>query len=107
MTSTKSNRRMIQLLRLAAVAFALLLAVVVVVKRMPGAPLHVVSRTGLQTHYLLDYEYLVDTSTGEAIMGHLVVLNPGDVDADLQLKVYFEDRAPVSFEMTAAARASM
>jgi hypothetical protein len=95
-----------QLLGLTVVALALLIVLAVIVKRMPGAPLNVVTDTGLRTHFMLDYEYFVDEDTGDATMGHLVVLNPGDSDADLTVTAYFEDRAPASFSMVAPAGSS-
>jgi hypothetical protein len=95
-----------RLLGLGVAALILLIALAVVVKRMPGTPLNVVSDPELRTHFLLDYEYYVDSGTGEATMGHLVVLNPGDSDANLTVTAYFEDRAPASFMMVAPAKTS-
>lgn len=92
--------------RLAVVALALMLALALVVKRMPGVPLRVLPSGELRTHFLLDYEYFLDEASGEATMGHLVVLNPGNVDAELEITVYFEDREPASFTVTAPAQAS-
>lgn len=60
----------------------------------------------MSTHYLIDHEYLVDKKTLFASMGHLLVFNPGQDDANLQITIYFEDREPETFPFIAPARKS-
>ena len=66
MTILDKSAALYRLLGLAVIALVLLIVLAVVVKRMPGPPLHVVSDPGLRTHFLLDYDYLVDEVSGEA-----------------------------------------
>lgn len=60
----------------------------------------------LQTHYLLDFESSVDARAGERTAGFLVVFNPSSQPADFDVTVYFEDRDPQSFRLTARAGAT-
>jgi hypothetical protein len=53
------------------------------------------------TQYLVDYDYWLDEATLHAAMGHLLVFVPGPRDAQVRVTVYFEDRDPASFELTA------
>lgn len=39
-------------------------------------------------------------------MGHLLVFNPGDVDAEVKVTLYFEDQPPRAFALTAPAQRS-
>ncbi len=57
----------------------------------------------LKTHYLIDQEYLIDRRSLFATMGHLLVFNPGERDANLKVTVYFEDDEPQSFSLKAPA----
>lgn len=60
----------------------------------------------MRTHYLIDYEYTLDREALTGTVGHLVVLNPGPVFAELTVTAFFEDREPSVFELTAAPYAS-
>jgi hypothetical protein len=53
------------------------------------------------THYLIDHEYVMDEQTGFAQMGHLLVFNPGQRDAQLKITLFFEDREPEAFDFAA------
>jgi len=55
------------------------------------------------THYLIDHEYLTDEATLYGSMGHLLVFNPGPVEAQVTITLYFEDREPESFPFVAPA----
>jgi hypothetical protein len=68
----------------------------------PSSP----ARASLKTHYLIDYEYLVDAEHGFATMGHLLIYNPGERDADVTVTVYQEDQEPGQLHLRAAAQAS-
>ncbi len=54
----------------------------------------------LMTHFLPDYEYLVDSTTGFATSNHLVVFNPGAQTATVTATVLFEDRDPAAFTLS-------
>ncbi|MBM3860080.1 MAG: hypothetical protein FJ395_10560 [Verrucomicrobia bacterium] len=58
------------------------------------------------THYLIDYEYILDREALVGTMGHLVVLNPGPRVANLNVTAFFEDREPARFNLKAAPGAS-
>jgi hypothetical protein len=58
------------------------------------------------THYLIDYENLVDAEHGYATSGHLLIYNPGTKDADVTVTVYYEDRDPGQFHLPAPAQAT-
>jgi hypothetical protein len=60
----------------------------------------------VRTHYLLDHEYLSDESTLHASMGHLLVFNPGEHDAELSLTLFFEEQEPRTFSAPAPAGVS-
>ena len=60
----------------------------------------------LKTHYLIDQEYLVDKQNLFATMGHLLVFNPGDRDAQLKVTLYFENDEPQTFSLKARAKTS-
>jgi hypothetical protein len=55
------------------------------------------------THYLIDYDYLLDEKSLFASMGHLLVFNPGPRDAHTTITLYFEDREPDTFSFLAPA----
>ena len=59
-----------------------------------------------KTHYLIDYDYWLDQETLQASMGHLLVYVPGAQGAQATVIVYFEDRDPATFELTAPAGTS-
>lgn len=59
--------------------------------------------TALRHHYLLDYEVVNDPATGFATMGHLLVFNPGERAATLDVTAYYEDADPRSFALSAPA----
>lgn len=61
----------------------------------------------MTTHYLIDHEFMVDEASGFAQMGHLLAFNPGTHDARLRITLYFEDREPEAFELTAPAGKSI
>jgi len=56
---------------------------------------------GLQTHYLIDLEYLLDHDAGFGTVSHLIVFNPGARVAQLDITAYFEDREPTTFRLSA------
>jgi hypothetical protein len=60
-----------------------------------------------RTQYLIDYENLVDAENGYATLGHLLVYNPSERDADVTVTVYHEDREPGQFHLPAPAQASV
>jgi hypothetical protein len=60
----------------------------------------------MRTHYLVDYEYALDSEALTGTMGHLVVLNPGPRVAELTVTAFFEDRETAVFELAAAPYAS-
>jgi len=57
-------------------------------------------------HYLIDYEYLVDEKSLHATMGHLLVFNPSQDDADVRLTFYFEEEPPKSIQVSVPAGVS-
>ncbi|MDI7274338.1 MAG: sensory rhodopsin transducer [Anaerolineae bacterium] len=57
----------------------------------------------MRTHYLIDHNYIVDERRLFGEFGHLLAFNPGPRDATLAITLYFEDRDPVSFSMSAPA----
>ncbi len=61
---------------------------------------------GLRLHYLPDFEYVVDSAAGYATSNHLVIFNPGKRDANVTVRVLFEDRNPASFPLQVAAMSS-
>lgn len=63
-------------------------------------------KSSLKTHYLIDQEYLIDKQNLFATMGHLLVFNPGDRNADLQVTLYFETEQPKTFSLKAPAKTS-
>ncbi|MCI0719643.1 MAG: hypothetical protein L0338_11845 [Acidobacteria bacterium] len=64
-------------------------------------------KDSLRTHYLIDYEYFIDSKSLFATMGHLVVFNPNARDVELGITVYYEDRAPNTFSRVAPAKTSL
>lgn len=60
----------------------------------------------MNTAYLIDHEYLLNPHTLHATMGHLLVLNPGDQDAELQVDIFYENQPPTQFSLLAPARKS-
>jgi hypothetical protein len=56
--------------------------------------------------YLLDFEYVSDSTSGFATMGHLVVFNPSPREARLKITVYYEDKEPATFNRVALAKSS-
>jgi hypothetical protein len=58
------------------------------------------------TQYLADYDYWLDETTRHASMGHLLVFVPGPRPAQVAVTVYFEDRDPAAFTLTAPGGAS-
>ena len=60
----------------------------------------------MYTAYLIDHEYLVDTQSLHATMGHLLVFNPGESQAELKITLFFEDKPPIHFPLTAPAKLS-
>ncbi len=63
--------------------------------------LDVVPPGSLQTHYLVDFEYLRDGDAGFGTTGHLVVFDPAAHAATLDVTAYFEDREPTAFRLEA------
>jgi len=57
----------------------------------------------LTTHYLLDHNYIVDEENLFGEFGHLLAFNPGPRDAHLQVTIFYEDREPEAFHLTAPA----
>ena len=72
----------------------------------PGSGLRPAAQGLMRTHYLIDYEYSLDSHALVGTMGHLVVLNPGPRAAELAVTAFFEDREPTVFELAAAPYAS-
>lgn len=58
------------------------------------------------THYLIDFDYWLDEKALHASMGHLLVYNPGSQGAQVETTIYFEDREPASFSLSAAGGTS-
>ena len=57
----------------------------------------------MSTHYLIDHNYFADKEKIQGEFGHLLAFNPGSVDADLTLTLYYEDKEPQSFQQKAPA----
>lgn len=57
----------------------------------------------MNRYYLIDNDYFIDADTLFASMGHLVVFNPNEADAELGITIYFEHRDPESFSFIARA----
>lgn len=68
--------------------------------------LRVLPEGSLRTHYLVDYNYQEERDKLHATMGHLLVFNPGDAVARLQVTAYFEDREPLALTRVVRARAT-
>jgi hypothetical protein len=68
--------------------------------------IEVASSSALTTHFLPDYEYVVDSVRGFATSNHLLVFNPGAEAATLTVTVYFEDREPAAFTMSVPVESS-
>jgi hypothetical protein len=64
------------------------------------------SGASMRRQYLIDFENLVDAENGFATLGHLLIYNPGQRDANVTLTVYYEDREPTGFQLQAPARTS-
>jgi len=58
-------------------------------------------------HFLLDYQYTRDGRRLFATMGYLVVLNPGEREANARETFFFEDRAPETRRLTVPPRRSV
>src|SRR5262245_10261283 len=54
-------------------------------------------------HYLIDHEYLRDETALFGSMGHLLIFNPGPLDAQVDITLYFEEREPETFPFLAPA----
>lgn len=61
---------------------------------------------GLPPHYLIDFGGPPQAQGDSHVTGHLVVFNPGSVEAKLELTLYFEDRDPIVLQQKAAPRSS-
>lgn len=57
-------------------------------------------------HYLIDFGGAPEANGDFQVTGHLVVFNPGAVEAHLDLTLYFEDRDPIVLHQKAAPRSS-
>jgi hypothetical protein len=57
----------------------------------------------VKTHYLVDYDYLMDDATGFASMGHLLAFCPGPREASLDVTIFFEDREPEGLTLSVPA----
>ncbi len=57
----------------------------------------------MSTHYLIDYHYQVDEKALFGTSLHLLTLNPGPRDANLNVTVYHEDREPDAVSLVALA----
>jgi len=57
----------------------------------------------MTTHYLIYHNFLQDEQRLYGEYGHLLVFNPGPVDADLKVTLFFEDREPHTFQLKAPA----
>lgn len=57
----------------------------------------------MTTHYLLDHNYIVDEESFFGEFGHLLAFNPGPRDAHLKVAIFYEDREPETFSLTAPA----
>jgi len=57
----------------------------------------------LTAHYLLDHNYIVDEENLFGEFGHLLAFNPGPRDAHLKVTIFYEDREPETFNLTAPA----
>ena len=86
---------------LAALALGVVIAALLGCERYER--LEVLPPGSLQTHYLVDLEYLLDADAGFGTIGHLVVFNPGRRAATLDVTAYFEDREPTTFRLEAPA----
>ena len=60
----------------------------------------------LRTHYLIDFEYYRDAARLLEASGYLLIFNPGSREVPLDVTVYFEDREPQRFQLTARAGAT-
>jgi hypothetical protein len=59
------------------------------------------------SHYLLDLEYSLDETTGFGRLPHLSVFNPGNREARLAIKIFYQDRDPIAFRRSIPARSSI
>ena len=57
----------------------------------------------MTTYYLLDHSYIEDKERLFGEFGHLLAFNPGSIDAEVKITLFFEDRDPVSFDFVAPA----
>jgi len=82
-----------------------LVAIVIILLNRYYAPVPRLSQT-LKTHYLIDQEYIIDEKQLFSTIGHLLVFNPSNNDADLKITLYFENEQPKSFNLKAPAKKS-
>jgi len=61
------------------------------------------SQLHVHRQYLVDFEYLAESDTLFATMGHMLAFNPGPRDAELTVTVFYEDRDCTTFTLQAPA----